>query len=93
MLSAKDITRPYSGANPTELPTYGKPDDAPNKFQYGLTGGVGLSKLFGKSTLTGEARLGFDFSKPEKQNRIFDMNSTNLEFTFSYLFRVREVKE
>jgi hypothetical protein len=93
MLSANDISRPYSGATPAELPTYGEPADSPNKFQYGLTGGVGIAKLFGKSTLAAEARFGFDFSKPEKQNRIFDMNSTNLEFTLSYLFRVREMRE
>lgn len=93
MLNARELTRDFSGANPTELPTYGGSADTPNRFQYGLTGGVGLAKLFGKSTLAGEARFGFDFSKPETQDRIFDMNSTNLEFTLTYLFRVREMRE
>lgn len=87
---ANDITRAYSGATPKELPTFGQPADAPNKQMYGLTGGAGISKLFGKSTLSAEVRFAYDFTNPESQNRIFDMTSTNLEFTVAYLFRVKE---
>jgi hypothetical protein len=87
---AEDLTREYSGAIPKELPTFGQPADAPNKRMYGLTGGAGISKLFGKSTLSAEARFAYDFTNPESQDRIFDMSSTNLEFTLAYLFRVKE---
>ena len=87
---AEDLTREYSGATPKELPTFGQPADAPNKRMYGLTGGAGISKLFGKSTLSAEARFAYDFTNPESQDRIFDMSSTNLEFTLAYLFRVKE---
>jgi hypothetical protein len=86
----EDLTREYSGATPKELPTFGQPSDAPNKRMYGLTGGAGISKLFGKSTLSAEARFAYDFTNPESQDRIFDMSSTNLEFTLAYLFRVKE---
>ncbi len=88
----EDITREYSGATPKELPTFGQPADIPNKRMYGLTGGAGISKLFGKSTLSAEARFGYDFTNPESQDRIFEMSSTNLEFTLAYLFRVKERK-
>ena len=88
-----DLTREYSGATPKELPTFGQPSDTPNKRMYGLTGGAGISKLFGKSTLSAEARFAYDFTNPESQDRIFDMNSTNLEFTLAYLFRVKERKQ
>lgn len=88
----EDLTREYSGASPKELPTFGQPSDTPNKSMYGLTGGAGISKLFGKSTLSAEARFGYDFTNPESQDRIFDMSSTNLEFTLAYLFRVKERK-
>jgi hypothetical protein len=87
---AEDLTREYSGATPKELPTFGQPADSPNKRMYGLTGGAGISKLFGKSTLSAEARFAYDFTNPESQDRIFDMSSTNLEFTLAYLFRVKE---
>ncbi len=89
----EDLTREYSGATPKELPTFGQPSDTPNKRMYGLTGGVGISKLFGKSTLSAEARFAYDFTNPESQDRIFDMSSTNLEFTLAYLFRVKERKQ
>lgn len=92
MLQAKDIKREFSGATPPEIPTYGGPDDKPRKIMYGLTAGAGISKLFGKSTLSGEVRFGYDFTNPEGQDRIFDMSSTNLEFTLAYLFRVRDSK-
>jgi hypothetical protein len=90
---AEDLTREYSGAIPKELPTFGQPADAPNKRMYGLTGGAGISKLFGKSTLSAEARFAYDFTNPESQDRIFDMSSTNLEFTLAYLFRVKDRKQ
>ena len=90
---AEDLTREYSGATPKELPTFGQPSDTPNKRMYGLTGGAGISKLFGKSTLSAEARFAYDFTNPESQDRIFDMSSTNLEFTLAYLFRVKERKQ
>lgn len=92
MLQAKDIKREFSGATPAEIPTYGGPEDNPRKIMYGLTAGAGISKLFGKSTLAGEVRFAYDFTNPEGQERIFDMSSTNLEFTLSYLFRIRESK-
>ncbi|HSF54355.1 MAG TPA: porin family protein [Algoriphagus sp.] len=93
LLKADDITREYSGATPPELPTYGGSSDEPNKFMYGLTAGAGISKLFGKSTISGEVRFAYDFTNPEAQDRIYDMNSTNLEFTLAYLFRIKERKE
>jgi hypothetical protein len=90
---AEDITREFSGATPKELPTFGQLADTPNKRMYGLTGGAGISKLFGKSTLSAEARFAYDFTNPESQDRIFDMSSTNLEFTLAYLFRIKERKQ
>lgn len=92
LLKAEDITREYSGAIPPELPTYGGSTDNPNKLMYGLTAGAGISKLFGKSTISGEVRFAFDFTNPESQDRVFDMGSTNLEFTLAYLFRIKEWK-
>lgn len=93
LLKASDISREFSGANPKELPTYGGAQDEPNKFMYGITAGAGLSKLFGKSTLAGEVRFAYDFTNPEGQDRVFDMSSTNLEFTLAYLFKIRELKK
>lgn len=93
LLEAKDVARNYSGSTPKELPTFGQAADNPNNLMYGITAGAGISKLFGKSTLSAEARFAYDFTNPESQNRIFDMNSTNLEFTIAYLFRVKERKE
>ena len=90
LLDAEDVSRQFEGANPTEIPTYGGSDDAPNKFMYGITAGAGISKLFGKSTISGEVRFAYDFTNPESQDRVFDMNSTNLEFTLAYLFRIKE---
>ncbi|GAA0880425.1 hypothetical protein GCM10009119_33950 [Algoriphagus jejuensis] len=92
LLKADDVTREYSGATPPELPTYGGSTDNPNKLMYGLTAGAGISKLFGKSTISGEVRFAYDFTNPESQGRIYDMNSTNLEFTLAYLFRIKEWK-
>jgi hypothetical protein len=91
--SVRDVSRTYSGATPKEIPTFGQTGDRPNTLMYGLTAGAGISKLFGKNTLSAEARFSYDFTNPESQNRIFDMKSTNLEFTLAYLFRVKERKE
>lgn len=92
LLQAKDVSREFNGGNPLELPTYGGASDSPNQFMYGITAGAGISKLFGKSTISGEVRFAYDFTNPESQDRIFDMNSTNLEFTLAYLFRIKERK-
>lgn len=92
LLQARDIKREYSGQTPPEIPTYGGANDKPRKLMYGLTAGAGVSKLFGKSTLTGEVRFAFDFTNPENQDRTFEMNSTNLEFTLAYLFQIKEGK-
>ncbi len=86
LLNAKDVSRVQEGE--LLIPTYGQLGDDPKKFMYGLTAGVGLSKLFGKSTIQAEVRYSYEFGRPEAQNRIFDINFTNLEFTLSYLFRV-----
>jgi hypothetical protein len=93
LTDAKDLVREFSGGNFKELPTYGGSGDNPNQLMYGLTAGAGVSKLFGKSTLSGEFRFSYDFTNPESQGRIFDMGSTNLEFTLGYLFRIKEKKE
>ncbi|UZD22031.1 PorT family protein [Algoriphagus halophytocola] len=92
LLQAKDTKREFADASPPEIPTYGGAGDDPRRLMYGITAGAGISKLFGKSTLTGEVRFAYDFTNPEGQDRIFDMNSTNLEFTLAYLFRIRESK-
>ncbi len=92
LIKAEDISREYAGATPPELPTYGGSTDSPKKLMYGLTAGAGISKLFGKSTISGEVRFAYDFTNPESQGRIYDMGSTNLEFTLAYLFRVKEWK-
>ena len=86
MLNASDPIREYE--TPGVLPTYGGEGDRPRKLLYGLSAGAGLSKLFGKSTLAGEVRFSYDFNRPERQNRVFDMTSTNIEFTMSYLFQI-----
>lgn len=93
LMEAVDVTREYSGDNFPEMPTYGQPGDNPNKLMYGLTAGAGISKLFGKSTISGEARFSFDFTNPESQKRVFDVRSTNLEFTLAYLFRIKEMRK
>lgn len=90
MINATDVKREFEG--PTNLPTYGGVNDDPNKLMYGLTAGAGLSKLFGKTTLEGDVRFSYEFGRPESQGRIFDMNSTNLEITLTYLFQVAKTK-
>lgn len=90
LMNATDDLREYEV--PGLIPTYGGEADQPNKFLYGLSAGAGLSNLFGKSTLAGEVRFSYDFNRLEAQDRIFDMTSTNLEFTLSYLFQVIKPK-
>ncbi|WP_417281968.1 outer membrane beta-barrel protein [Belliella marina] len=90
MLSAADPVREYE--TPGVLPTYGDVGDNPRKLLYGLSAGAGLSKLFGKSTLVGEVRFSYDFNRPETRGRVFDMTSTNLEFTLAYLFQIIKPK-
>ncbi len=92
LLSANDVIREFSESSPPEIPTYGGPEDDPKKLMFGLSAGAGISKLFGKSTLAGEVRFGYEFTNPESQERIFDMNFTTLEFTLAYLFRIRDSK-
>ena len=92
LMKANEVQRQISNPNTPVIPTYGGANDKPNRFMYGLTGGAGISKLFGKSTISGEVRFSYDFTNPESQDRIFDMNSTNLEFTLAYLSRVRDPK-
>lgn len=86
LLNVRDVSRVREGE--LLIPTYGQPGDDPKTFMYGLTAGVGVSKLFGKSTVQGEVRFSYEFGRPESQNRIFDLNFTNLEFTLAYLFQV-----
>ncbi|MCH7397349.1 PorT family protein [Belliella sp. DSM 107340] len=90
MLNVSDPIREYD--TPGVLPTYGGEGDRPRKLLYGLSAGAGLSKLFGKSTLAGEVRFSYDFNRPERQNRVFDMTSTNIEITMSYLFQIIKPK-
>lgn len=91
MLQARDVQRGFEG-DETNLPTYGGPSDDPNRFMYGITAGAGLSKLFGKSTLEGDFRFSYEFGRPETQDRIFDMNSTNIEITLTYMFQFLKKK-
>jgi len=90
LLNATDVSRDFEG--PLFLPTYGQPGDDPRRFMYGLTGGAGLSTLFGKSTLEGDLRFSYEFGRPETQDRIFDMTSTNIELTLTYLFQALKSK-
>lgn len=93
LMSARDVRREFSGASIPEIPTYGGAEDKPRRFMYGLNAGAGVSKLLGKSTLGAEIRLSYDFTNPESQGRIFDMNFTTIEMGLTYLFRVREEKK
>ena len=86
LLKAVDVSRVIEGD--LVIPTYGQPRDKPKKFMYGLTAGVGVSKLFGKSTLQAEVRYSYEFGRPESQDRIFDIHMTNLEITLAYLFQI-----
>lgn len=91
LLNAVDVSREFENP-PTGLPTYGQEGDDPNRFMYGLNLGAGLSNLFGKSTLAGDIRLAYEFGRLESQDRIFDMNSTTLEISLTYLFLIRKRK-
>jgi hypothetical protein len=91
LLNAVDVSREFENP-PTGLPTYGQEGDDPNRFMYGLNLGAGLSNLFGKSTLAGDVRLAYEFGRPESQDRIFDMNSSTLEISLTYLFLVKKRK-
>lgn len=90
LLKARDLQREFTNSSVPEIPTYGGEGDNPRKFMYGINAGAGISKVFGKSSLAAEIRFAYDFTNPESQDRIFDMNSTTLEFGLSYLFQVRE---
>ncbi len=93
LLNAKDIRREFENANTGNLPPFGGAEDNPKKLMYGLTAGAGISKLFGKSTLSGEVRFAYDFTNPENLKRVFEIRSTNLEFTLAYLFQIKELKK
>ncbi|WP_194776804.1 outer membrane beta-barrel protein [Pararhodonellum marinum] len=88
LTNATDISREWESTFPPILPEYGTPEVAPKNMMYGLTAGVGISNLFGKSTLQAELRYSYEFGRQENLNRIFDMNFTNTELTISYLFQV-----
>ncbi len=89
LLNAWDVTREFE-VDVVELPTYGQPGDNPKRLMYGLSLGAGISKLFGKNTLAVDGRFSYEFGDQESQDRIFDMNITTLEFTLTYLFRIRK---
>lgn len=93
LLKARDVARNYSDGLFPQMPTYGAAADQPKTLMYGMTAGAGISKLFGKSTLSAEVRFAYDFTNPESQDRIYDLNSTNLELTLAYLFRIKERPE
>lgn len=86
MLNARDVSREME--SDLVIPTYGQPGDEVDRLMYGLTGGVGVSKLFGRNTIQGEARFSYEFGRPEAQNRIFDLQFTQLEFSIAYLFMI-----
>lgn len=88
LLKTNDVNRVIEGG--LVIPTYGQEGDKPRKIMYGLTAGAGLSKLFGKHTIQGEVRYSYEFGNPEAQERIFDLNFTQLEFSLAYLFRVAD---
>jgi len=90
LLNATDISRTHetNDLGLAAMPRYGREADSPQRFMYGLTGGVGLSRLLGRNTIQAELRFGYEFGRPESMDRVFDMNFTNLELTLSYLFAV-----
>ena len=93
LLNAKDIRREFENNSSGNLPPFGGENDKPKKMMYGLTAGAGISKLFGKSTLAAEVRFAYDFTNPENLERVFEISSTNLEFTLAYLFQIKELKK
>ncbi|WP_164675177.1 outer membrane beta-barrel protein [Anditalea andensis] len=90
LLNASDIRRTHetNDLGLPSMPQYGRETDAPQRFMYGLTGGVGLSRLLGRNTVQAELRFGYEFGRPEGLDRVFDMNFSSLELTLSYLFAV-----
>lgn len=90
LMNASDIARTFetNDLGHPAMQMYGREMDQPQRIMYGLTGGVGLSRLLGKHTIQAEIRFAYEFGRPESQDRIFDMNFTNLELTLSYLFAV-----
>lgn len=93
LLNAQDLRREFENSTGGILPPFGGVDDKPRKIMYGITAGAGISKLFGKSTLAGEVRFAYDFTNPENLDRVFEISSTNLEFTLAYLFQVKKLKK
>ncbi|WP_425437976.1 porin family protein [Mongoliibacter ruber] len=91
LLNARDVTREFD-VEEVELPTYGQAGDDPKRLMYGLSLGAGISKLFGKSTLAADGRFSYEFGDPESQDRIFDLNTTTIEITLTYLFQIRKGK-
>src|SRR5690606_36740933 len=86
LLNAEELTRAREGD--ILMPTYGQRGDDPTKFMYGITAGVGGSKLFGNSALQAEVRYSYEFGRQESQCRIFDIHFNILEITLAYLFQV-----
>jgi hypothetical protein len=86
LMKAQDLQRSYEGIG--LLPTYGGSEDKPSSFLYGIILGTGVSKRWGIHTIAADARYSYDFNRVERQERLFDMNSTNIEFSLSYLVRI-----
>jgi hypothetical protein len=93
LLNAADLRREFESTTVGILPAFGGVKEQPKKLMYGITAGAGISKLFGKSTLAGEVRFAYDFTNPENLDRVFEISSTNLEFTLAYLFQIKEQKK
>lgn len=91
LLNARDVSREFE-RDVIELPTYGQSGDDPKRVMYGLSLGAGISKLFGMSTLAADGRFSYEFGDPESQGRIFDLNTTTLEITLTYLIRIKKAK-
>ena len=90
LVGARDVLRQIPAT--TTLPTYGQEGDDPQRLMYGLNAAAGLSKAFGRHAFGGEVRYGYEFGRPESQNRIFDMSSTHLEISFQYTFAIIRAK-
>jgi hypothetical protein len=90
LVGARDLLRQLPATS--VLPTYGQEGDNPKRLMYGLNAAAGLSKAFGRHAFGGEVRYGYEFGRPESQNRIFDMSSTHLEISFQYTFAIIRAK-